>query len=103
MLKRRLLYAGAAIVGLAVLLAAWPVTRPSAQQASGVTPLIDNDFRKITACAAACPAQSITFGDLNDPHSAVSKLHKSPRAIRLLEELGCKPKVVYLRDTKWRE
>ncbi|MBS1150610.1 MAG: molybdopterin oxidoreductase, iron-sulfur cluster-binding subunit [Myxococcaceae bacterium] len=67
------------------------------------TTLTDNDFRKITACAAACPAQSITFGDLNDPQSAVSRLHKSPRAIRLLEELGTKPKVVYLRETKWRE
>jgi hypothetical protein len=43
MLKRQLLYAGATVVGLAVLLAAWPLTRPSAQQASRVTVQIDND------------------------------------------------------------
>ena len=43
MLKRHLLCAGAAVVGLAVLLAAWPGTRPSAQQASLVTVPIDND------------------------------------------------------------
>ena len=43
MLKRRLLYAGAAVVGAAALLAAWPVTRPSAQQASRVTVQIDDD------------------------------------------------------------
>ena len=43
MLKRHLLCAGAAVVGFAVLLAAWPGTRPSAQQASLVTVPIDND------------------------------------------------------------
>jgi hypothetical protein len=41
--ERQLLYAGAAVVGLAVLLTAWPVTRPSAQQAPRVTVQIDND------------------------------------------------------------
>lgn len=65
--------------------------------------LTDNDLRHLTACASACPAQAITFGDLNDPKSDVSRLHKSPRATRLLEELGTKPKVVYLRETKSRE
>ncbi len=65
--------------------------------------LTDNDFRHLTACATACPARAITFGDLNDPKSDVSRLHNSPRAIRLLEELGTKPKVVYLRETKSRE
>jgi molybdopterin-containing oxidoreductase family iron-sulfur binding subunit len=65
--------------------------------------LTDADFRELPACAQACPARAITFGDLNDPDSEVSRLHKSPRATRLLEELGTKPKVVYLRDTKWTE
>ena len=43
MLKGHLLGAGAAVVGLAVLLATWPGTRPSAQQAPLVTVPIDND------------------------------------------------------------
>ena len=65
--------------------------------------LTDADFQYLPACAQACPAKAITFGDLNDPESEVSRLHENPRATRLLEELGTKPKVVYLRETKWRE
>ncbi len=48
-----------------------------------------------TACAEACPAQAIVFGDLSDPASEVSKLARNPRAFKLLEELGTKPKVIY--------
>lgn len=65
--------------------------------------LADADVRKLTACAQACPAGAIVFGDLNDPESTVSKLEKSPRAFRLLEEIGTRPKVIYLREGKWRE
>lgn len=50
------------------------------------------------ACAEACPAQAIVFGDLSDPASEVSKLSRSPRAFRLQEELGTKPKVIYLTE-----
>ncbi len=63
----------------------------------------DEQLQHLTACAQACPTKAITFGDLNDASSEVARLHKSPRATRLLEELGTKPKVVYLRNTKWRE
>ena len=64
-------------------------------------PLDDEALQRLTACAEACPAQAITFGDLNDPESKVSRLHRSPRAFRLLEHLGTKPKVVYLaRDRR---
>ncbi|MEE9569392.1 MAG: 4Fe-4S dicluster domain-containing protein [Candidatus Binatia bacterium] len=51
-----------------------------------------------TACAEACPAQAIVFGDLSDPASEVSKLARNPRAFKLLEELGTKPKVIYLTE-----
>jgi molybdopterin-containing oxidoreductase family iron-sulfur binding subunit len=46
----------------------------------------------------ACPARAITFGDLSDPGSEVSRLARSPRAFRLQEELGTKPKVIYLTE-----
>ena len=55
----------------------------------------------ITACTEACPAQAITFGDLNNPEHMVSKLAKSDRAFRLLERLNSKPKVYYLSSKAW--
>jgi Fe-S-cluster-containing dehydrogenase component len=42
----------------------------------------------------------MTFGDLNDPESKVSRLAASRRATRLLEDLGAKPKVFYLQRAK---
>ena len=49
------------------------------------------------ACAQSCPAQAITFGDLNDPDSRVAQLARSDRATRILNELGTDPSVVYLQ------
>ena len=49
-----------------------------------------------TACAAACPAKAIVFGDLNDRESQVKKMHKHPRAYEMLEELNTKPRTRYL-------
>ncbi|MBI2931522.1 MAG: 4Fe-4S dicluster domain-containing protein [Planctomycetes bacterium] len=66
-------------------------------------PLTDADVCRLPACAASCPADAIAFGDLNDPESEVSRLARSPRALRLQEELGTHPKVIYLREAKWRE
>lgn len=50
------------------------------------------------ACAGACPAGAIIFGDLNDGRSRVSRLSKTNRSYRLLEELGIRPSVTYLAD-----
>lgn len=57
----------------------------------------DEELLRLPACAAACPAGAISFGDLNDPKSTVTKLARNPRAYRLLEHLGTKPRVVYLK------
>ena len=63
-------------------------------------PIADGDVQP--ACAQACPAEAIVFGDLDDPESAVSKLSESPRAERPLEELGTGPRVFYLKEGDWR-
>ena len=55
----------------------------------------DGDIQ--TACQQTCPTQAITFGNLKDEGSAVSKLTHSPRAYHVLEELGTRPGVTYLR------
>jgi MoCo/4Fe-4S cofactor protein with predicted Tat translocation signal len=50
----------------------------------------------VPACAQACPAKAITFGNLADPNSRVAQLKKEQRNYRLLEELNTKPRVSYL-------
>jgi Fe-S-cluster-containing dehydrogenase component len=52
----------------------------------------------VPACAEACPANAITFGDLDDPSSEVSHQAHSRRAYQLMEDLGTEPKVIYLRE-----
>jgi len=49
------------------------------------------------ACAQSCPATAIVFGDLNDPESQVSRLSKSGRGTKLLEEVGAEPNITYLQ------
>jgi len=55
------------------------------------------------ACAQSCPAQAITFGDMNDPESRVSVEKHDPRHFTVLEELGVKPVVGYLTLVRNRE
>ena len=60
----------------------------------------DAEVQRLPACAAACPAGAITFGDLEDPRSAVAQQAASPRAFRLLEHLGTRPSVYYLKKER---
>ncbi len=57
-------------------------------------PVKDGEIK--TACQTACPAEAITFGDMNDPESRVSKMFKNERAYMLLEEWHAAPAVRYL-------
>lgn len=54
---------------------------------------------KLTACAAACPADVRIFGDLSDPESRVYKLiHEPERVVWVLRpETGAMPNVYYTK------
>jgi molybdopterin-containing oxidoreductase family iron-sulfur binding subunit len=58
------------------------------------------DGEVVTACQAACPAEAILFGDLNDKSSRVHKLHESSLRYDLLGELGVAPRVAYLASLR---
>ncbi|HEY2859697.1 MAG TPA: 4Fe-4S dicluster domain-containing protein [Terracidiphilus sp.] len=64
----------------------------------GNRPLADGDIK--TACQQSCPTQAIVFGDLKDPASRVSQLHDSRRFYRVLEDLGTRPNVGYLKKVR---
>ncbi len=49
-----------------------------------------------TACQQVCPTQAITFGDLNDKNSKVSRLQALPRNYGLLDDLNTRPRTKYL-------
>jgi MoCo/4Fe-4S cofactor protein with predicted Tat translocation signal len=49
-----------------------------------------------TACQAACPAQAIVFGNVNDPQSRVSQWKAEQRSYGLLAELNTRPRTSYL-------
>ncbi len=49
-----------------------------------------------TACAQVCPTDAITFGDINNPESNVSKIKADARGYRLLEYLNVSTRVWYL-------
>lgn len=48
------------------------------------------------ACIDTCPNRARIFGDIDDPHSEVSKAIKGRSYFHLLEEKGTKPSIYYL-------
>jgi molybdopterin-containing oxidoreductase family iron-sulfur binding subunit len=57
------------------------------------------DGEIITACAQSCPTGAITFGDMLDPESKISKLvaqEENGRAFEVLEEINVRPQINYL-------
>ena len=54
------------------------------------------DANLLPACVTSCIGRAITFGDLNDPRSEVSKLIASNATVVIKPELGTLPKVFYI-------
>ena len=61
-------------------------------------PLKDGDIK--LACASACSANAIIFGDANDPESEVSKALKNERVYYVLEEINVQPGVGYMTKVR---
>jgi molybdopterin-containing oxidoreductase family iron-sulfur binding subunit len=61
-------------------------------------PIRDGDI--VTACAQACPAGAIVFGNINDPRSRVAELKKEPHDYPLLGELNTQPRTTYLAKVR---
>ena len=58
----------------------------------------DGDIK--TACQQVCPTDAIVFGDLNDPKSAVAQRMRGERTYRVLDDLGTRPNVAYLKKVR---
>jgi molybdopterin-containing oxidoreductase family iron-sulfur binding subunit len=55
------------------------------------------------ACVQTCPTQALTFGNLKDPKSRVSKLATDERAYKVLDHhLNTQPAVTYLNDIRYK-
>ncbi|MEO7730179.1 MAG: 4Fe-4S dicluster domain-containing protein [Kofleriaceae bacterium] len=62
------------------------------------TPMQDGEIK--TACQQVCPTDAIVFGDLNDPKSAVAQHVRGDRTYRVLDDLGTRPNVAYLKKVR---
>jgi molybdopterin-containing oxidoreductase family iron-sulfur binding subunit len=66
--------------------------------ASGDVVVREGEVR--TACQQACPAQAISFGNLKDPASEVSRWRAHERNYSVLEFLLTKPRTTYLAKVR---
>ena len=71
--------------------------RIDAGLAKGLRPGIDRGATP--ACVNTCPARVMTFGDLDDPDSIVSKLIRENGGFQLHPEYGSNPSIYYIDRT----
>jgi MoCo/4Fe-4S cofactor protein with predicted Tat translocation signal len=57
-------------------------------------PIRDGEIK--TACQQACPAEAITFGNINDPASRVAALRKDERTYQVLADQNTRPRTTYV-------
>jgi len=57
-------------------------------------PIADGEI--MPACAQTCPTKAISFGNLNDPSSEVSRSREDHRSYAVLAELNIRPRTHYL-------
>jgi phenylacetyl-CoA:acceptor oxidoreductase subunit 1 len=77
------------------------VDRIDAGLAKGLKPGVDPEATP--ACVNACISETLSFGDLDDPTSKVSRLIAENEHFRMHEELGTAPGFYYLWDHKPQE
>ncbi len=60
------------------------------------------DREILTACQEACPADAITFGNINSADTEITKANQNIRSYELLAQLNVKPAVKYMVRVKNR-
>jgi len=68
--------------------------RIDAGLAKGLTPGVDREATP--ACVNTCPARALTFGDLDDPNSEVSRLIREKGGFQLHTEYNTDPSVYFI-------
>jgi MoCo/4Fe-4S cofactor protein with predicted Tat translocation signal len=58
--------------------------------------IADGDIQ--TACQQACPAKAITFGNINDKDSKVSKLRAQQRSYQVIADINTRPRTTYVAE-----
>lgn len=73
----------------------WNEERNVPQKCDMCAHLLDNGFSR-PRCVEMCPTGCLTFGDLNDPDSEISKLVAEKKPYEMHPEFGLDEKVIYL-------